>query len=151
MPEQLKVGQWARPDQSLGNIISKTQLSLVGYVSSQDVSRLQLQAHGIFYPNNILNHAYPVSLTEIEDHAVDRINEESLASTYGGPVPTKLLDDKLRPVLASHRLKLSAISEGNNIQATLCGVVVVDAAPQSFAGHAFERVWSLGLREIQQF
>lgn len=138
------IGRGARLLHLVGNAISRGE----AFVGDADLSRIQPGASARFVPG--VPELEPV-LCDVE--AVDPVNwatfdQTTLASTYGGPVPTyELSRGGLAPVEATYRVRLTqctSVVQGRE----MTGRVFIEVAPQSIASDVWRQLVGWGRREF---
>ncbi|WP_213880475.1 HlyD family efflux transporter periplasmic adaptor subunit [Pseudomonas sp. dw_358] len=151
MPTNVQVGQWVRPDTTLGRVLESSAQDASGFAPEKDLPRLKIGASGEFLPDEPSLARRPVSITGIDPNASEFITPDSLSSRYGGPIGTQP-NDKGRsvPVQAQHRINFTVDGEPDSeLPQRIRGQVRIDAIPQSLASQVVNHLWQLSMAELR--
>ncbi len=100
----LLIGQWLNNGQRLFAIRGVSGFKVIAYINEEDVSRVELRGSCNF---TLVQHElkkYPCKLVEIGSSSVDRIDEKTLATVYGGSVSASYEKEVLIPDQAVYKL-----------------------------------------------
>ncbi|WPO97716.1 efflux RND transporter periplasmic adaptor subunit [Pseudomonas sp. HR96] len=151
MPANLQVGQWVRPDTTLGRVLEGSAQDASGFAAEKDLPRLQVGARGEFLPDEPSLARRAVTLTGVDPNASEFISPDSLSSRYGGPIGTQP-DDKGKavPVQAQHRIHFTVDGAADGrLPQRIRGQVRVEALPQSLASQVLIHLWQLLMAELR--
>ena len=141
-------GRWIRPTDQLALIGKPSSFQITGFISEDDIGRIQEGTDGQFVPDAPLQAATDVSVREIAVSGVHDLGILSLASVYGGPISTKRDgQDRLVPTQAHYRLSLEANGQLGAGLTTVRGVVHLDGKPESLLARVWRRTLTVLVRE----
>ncbi|CAG9000942.1 MAG: hypothetical protein CENE_02950 [Candidatus Celerinatantimonas neptuna] len=151
IPPNLAVGQWFRPDQTLGRLLIGHKQQLTAYIDESLLERVPSGISGTFIPDNLAIPSMKTDAIFIDTTASTSITPYELASSFGGPLPTRLnKNQRPEPIIAMHRIR-TQIMPGKTIehQAQL-GVIDIPLQPRSLAGLARDKLWRVFVQELGQ-
>ena len=100
----LLIGQWLNNGQRLFAIRGVSGFKVIAYINEEDVSRVELRGSCNFTLVQYELKKYPCKLVEIGSSSVDRIDEKTLATVYGGSVSASYEKEVLIPDQAVYKL-----------------------------------------------
>ncbi len=148
--DNLTPGLWVPNKLPLATLVDKSTISGYAYVTELQLARIEKGAAAWFYPENPALSAVRMRLTEIDRASSISLHEQPvLASTLGGPIPTRETDDgALVPEHALYRIRLSMGPLRADLQSTLLrGTVHIEAQSTSWAQDIWRQVTVLLVRE----
>ena len=146
LSDVLQQGEWLAEDEPLA-VIKNGNTSITAYVEEADLSRLDIGAEGLFYPEG--GDLPPVNAKVI---TVDRVGTRQLimaelASKYGGEIAVREDDQQhLVPEQSIYRVLLSVNQPINN-HTTLRGRLSLDTPPESLIGRLWRSALAVLIRE----
>lgn len=151
LPPTMQVGQWVRPETTLGRILEGNAEDASGFAAEKDLPRLYEGASGEFLPDEPSLPRRRVTLAGIDPSASEFITPDSLSSRYGGAIGTQPNDKgKSVPVQAQHRVHFIVRSEpGDALPQLIRGQIRVEATPQSLASQILIRLWQILMTELR--
>jgi putative peptide zinc metalloprotease protein len=148
--DNLTPGLWISNKLPLATLVDKSTISGYAYVTELQLARIEKAATAWFYPENPALSAVRMRVTEIDRASSTSLHEQPvLASTLGGPIPTRETDDgALVPEHALYRIRLSTGPLPVDLQSTLLrGTVHIEAQSTSWAQGIWRQVTVLLVRE----
>ncbi len=143
----LRPGLWVEPRQPLLLLADREKLEVVAFLAEADIQRLRPGAAARFVPLDNAAESFPLRVVEIAASNVDQLDILALSSLHGGPIASrKDQEGRVIPNQGQYRVRLAPI-EPVLLERSLRGTVLAEAPPRSFAGHAFDQVAALLLRE----
>jgi putative peptide zinc metalloprotease protein len=147
--EILAAGTWLPRGAHLVDVIAPSGVKGDAFVGEDDVERVE--------PGNTARFVATVAergALQCRVSAVDRVNvatldEPSLASVYGGPLPAERQPgtDKIVPLSATYRVRIGDCEPSATLRREITGTVVLGHARESLAWHALKWVMSVLQRE----
>ncbi|CAH2029845.1 HlyD family efflux transporter periplasmic adaptor subunit [Trichlorobacter ammonificans] len=118
------------------------------YLEEQDLRRIRVGGRGRFIPDALEYGAFSCRIAAIDRVAVATLDDPSLASTYGGPIPTDAArQHELTPLVPRFRVRLDQCDPGGVPPLRLRGVAHLDADRQSPALELLRHAWVTLIRE----
>lgn len=146
----IHVGRWVQVETLLGRVINNGGLSITGYISERDVSRVSEGAKGYFRPDSAMFGQVPVQLAESLSHNTRFIRYPEVSSVHGGIIPAEY--GKNGQILSKETLYTAQFSVQKHTDVLQLhsekGVLFLKASPQIPIIDFSERVLSLFLREV---
>ena len=143
-------GRWVSDNILMGRIVNNKSLSITGYISEKDVSRLVEGAEGYFRPDSVIIGRIPVKLSDSLSHNTRYILYPSLASVHGGSIPSEYGENDR--VLSKETLYTAQFSVPRHEHAlqlhTEKGFLFLKASPQIPIANFSKSVFSLFFREV---
>ncbi|MEL6744794.1 MAG: site-2 protease family protein, partial [Pseudomonadota bacterium] len=124
--------------------------ALTGFVHEVDVGRLSAGVEGRFVPDNPRLSSVPVRLSAIRRTSAGHLDYAELAETQGGSVPVEPNTSQETRVRGSYyQADLMPVGSvvGVDSGQTVRGEILLSAERRSVAQIAFERIWSVLIRE----
>lgn len=139
IPFDLSEGMWVRPDQPLGKLLSGSVRDAHAYVEELDIHRLSLGSDARFIPHDPSLSTLTLQLENIDQSAAESITPELLSSVYGGPIRSRLAENKSAiPTVSLYRARLSAVAIPETYGARIIqGKILISAKGVSL----FDRFW----------
>ncbi|MCH9809018.1 MAG: biotin/lipoyl-binding protein [Alphaproteobacteria bacterium] len=144
------VGRWLKSDELIARIVKGGDNRLRGILGEDDLWRLEPGASGIFIPDDPSMSSLAVSLDAINTAGENTLENDYLASTFGGPIPVeKTSDGKLKPVNGIHSASFSPRNSNLPVagRKVLRGVIHLTGKPESLAAAAWRQVMRILVRE----
>jgi len=141
---EMHQGRWVAGDEIIANVVTPEDFDVQAYFSEDDIWRLEMGAEGRFVPSDAGAPSREAKLVETSASAIDRLDQEILASTHGGPIAVDRDGDELAPREALYPVRLIAEKgamddQGYQIQ-PVPGSVQIRARERSFARLAFNDI-----------
>ena len=151
---RLDTGRWIGRDTLVARIADPSLAGLRGYLSEDDLARLDIGAEGTFVPDDPSRPSQPVRLSRVADVAASRLDPGYVASSNGGPVPVQPAREGAREAprpfgswFAIRAEFIDEIEAESGLPAARRGVAVFRGRPESWAERAFAQVARVLLRE----
>jgi putative peptide zinc metalloprotease protein len=144
----LHVGRWLSRSDRLMSVGPRQSQIVRGYLDESALHRVVVGASGRFVPDDPLHPAIAVRLVSIGEAGATAIEIASLASVWGGPIPSEF-DQKNRPVPRTAVYVVDMELERGRAPPTrvLRGVVHLDASSESIAVRAMRQIARVLIRE----
>jgi hypothetical protein len=118
------------------------------YLEEMDLRRISIGGTARFIPDAVEYGAFNCKIAEIDRVSTTMLDDFSLASFYGGPIPTYPDDQhQLVPVSPHYRVRLDQCTPGNVPPIRLRGVAHLEATRQSPALALIRHAWITLIRE----
>lgn len=144
-------GQWVSRADQLAFLSSSAGTVVRGYVGGNEGRRLAQAAGGWFVPDDVSEPRLPISLMALAQSGAREIDIPQLTSHFGGAIavhpPSGGRRQTLAPVSAEYGVTAAVLDNAELPERSLQGVMVLDAAGESFAGSVWRRVVTVVLRE----
>lgn len=151
IPPNLAIGQWFRPDQTLGRVLIGQKQQLTAYIDESLLERVPAGASGTFIPDNLDMPSIKTAPIFIDTTASTAISPYELASSFGGPIPTRLnKNQRPEPIMAMHRIRTQIEPKQTIKHQAQLGVIVIPLQPRSLAGLARDKLWRVFVQELGQ-
>lgn len=158
---QLYPGRWLQRDDLVALVISETGCRARGYISEDDVARLDLAQSAHFIPEDIGQPRFHVSLDHVATTGTAALELAELASHYGGAVAARTVarprDGRtLAPVvgqfLVAGRVTSAATSDATSdatcrVSRTMRGTLHATGRAESLAARGWRHVLKVLVRE----
>jgi hypothetical protein len=119
---------------------------VVAYLGESDLPALKLGATGWFYPDGGSRRRQAVELIEVEEFAIENLEQAYVASTYGGSLDVRDgKDGELIPQRATYRLRLR--TDTLNEDRVLRGQLIIEAESRSALAMFWRQVVGIWRRE----
>lgn len=141
-------GRWIKPADRLALIGKPSSFQITGFISENDIWRVEAGTKGQFVPDSPFDPATDVSVRDIAVSGVHDLNILSLASLYGGPISTKRdKQDRLVPSQAHYRVSLDPTASFGTGHTTVRGIVHLEGRPESLLARVWRRSLTVLVRE----
>ncbi len=141
-------GRMVARNQALFQIRQLGHVVLNGLVAEEQIDRLQLEASGVFFPDDATMGTLDVSLVALARTATSQLADRELAEIYGGKIPARPAQDKnLSPVGSFYAATMAVGINTQDYPQTVRGVVLLKGEARSFAGRVMRRVAGVLIRE----
>ena len=149
VPADLAAGRWVGMDQPLGRVISDNQALIEGYLSADDLARVQVGAVGRFIPDDITRPDVAVRVTAIDAASTPTLDTPYLVSVYGGSIAVRADENqRLVPEHAVYRVALEPLEPHDVTPDQVArGVVRLEGDARSFADRVYRAVAAVLIRE----
>lgn len=147
--QSLHENRWINKKLPLATIIRPYATVIEGVMQEKDLKRVSTQATVKFIPDSPEENAIWGFVSDIEEANLKILDLESLASVYGGKVPSTLnQDNKIVPDRSVYRVRM-AVSEVEKLRVDQDrrGVVHIEAESESLLVRAYKLVASVLIRE----
>lgn len=145
----LVVGRWVGARDALAVVASpQERLVAKGYLSEDDLWRLDKGAKGIFIPEHAHRAARPVEIRSIAAASARFIDIAELASTHSGRIAVAE-DEKgrLAPTSAHYLVHMSVPADGGSNDLSFRGLVIAEGQPESLLARLWRQVLQVVMRE----
>lgn len=148
---EMHQGRWIAGDEVIANVVTPSDFDVQAYLSEDDIWRLEEGALGTFVASDAGGPSRDAKLVETSASAIERLEQDILASTNGGPIAVDRDGEELTPREALYRVRLIAEkgaveTQGYQIQ-PVPGSVQIKTSGRSFAHWAFNEI-ARALRRI---
>ena len=144
----LRVNQWIAAKEQIALIDGALTSRVTGYVSEDNLWRLQLGSAGQFIPDVPLAASVSVTLHEVAATGAATIELPELASPNGGTIDVHAdARQKLIPSTAQYLVTLTTNGASEPASSAMRGTVLVDARAESLAAGAWRRIMKILVRE----
>ncbi len=145
MPDA-EVGSWVAKGDRLVTLLDHSAGEVVAYLNESDLKLISEGAEGRFYPFGGTRSPIDVILQEIDDFALEKLEQPYAVSTYEGGLDVRDgKDNELIPQRATYRLLLSAPSPTEDRIQT--GVLILSSESQSILASIWRQVVGVWRRE----
>ena len=146
--DPLAVGEWMKEGTALATLLDPRSSVIEAYVPEETLRRVAVGTKGRFLSDDPAGRAVPAEVIAIAAASSRILTEPSLASTYGGPVPTHLgRENILVPEAPVYRILLrtdGALPAPVRVER---GMVVLDGEPESLAVRLWRSTVGVVIRE----
>lgn len=145
----LHQNRWINKKLPLATIIRPYAAVIEGVMQENDLKRVKLQAPVKFIPDSPEENAIWGFVSDIEEANLKILDLQSLASVYGGKVPSTLnQDNKIVPDRSVYRVRMRVSEvEKLRVDQDRRGVVHIEAESESLLVRAYKLVASVLIRE----
>lgn len=129
--------------------VADLRASLVDvYLEERDLKRVRVGGRGRFIPDAIEYGAFSCTIAEIDQVSMTPLDDPSLASVFGGPIPTDSNPHhELTPLAPRYRVRLDHCTPGAVPPMRLRGVAHLEATRQSPLRELLRHAWLTLIRE----
>lgn len=146
MDRDLRSNEWIDPGTPITRVVKGGTPHVKGYVSEDDLWRLEEGAFAIFVPEDPTMVSRRGRVVEIVENGVNSIDLFYLASVYGGAVPTdRSADNVIKP--RSGRHLVSVALDGPATDRVFRGTLRISGKSESFASSFLRRLLQVLVRE----
>ena len=150
LDSQLHQNQWLGEGRQLAIIRSQYGARFVGMVEAATHERLQVPANGTFIPDDPQSQKLEVKLASLASISVPELEDESLADIHGGGVASLNAPETglaTRGTWFAATLELAENATEIKVEASMRGMVIMEAKPISIVSRVVRRVLSVIIRE----
>jgi putative peptide zinc metalloprotease protein len=151
LADPLRPGQWVRPEQTLGRVISVDHRRVTAFIAADDLPRVEPGASAEFISDDPAAPSLVLRLDEIASANADVLDIPMLSATRGGPIPTvSIKNGKERPAVPLYRAVLTPVDQAQAARLppqTIAGRVFIDAPPQSLIRRGWNAAAAVLIRE----
>lgn len=141
-------GAWLPASEPLAHLVAFESLTVVAYLTEDDLSRANTGANARFYPDDVALSPVDCSVEQVETTALRALDNVALASVYGGPVGvTPGPGEALIPDSATYRVMLTGCALAAARARLVTGHALIEAPPASLVNRAWRRMLGVFLRE----
>ncbi|MCA1938769.1 MAG: HlyD family efflux transporter periplasmic adaptor subunit [Dechloromonas sp.] len=146
--EDLAPGTWVTPKEKLLTVVDRRSSTVDAYIGESDLPRLHAGGQARFVPESGIGGRRTCQVGEIENVNAAIIEDPELASTHGGPLPTRI-DRSGNPIPAApiYRIRLTGCKPALAPTVRLRGTVHVEAEGRSLLVAGMTKVISVLVRE----
>lgn len=145
--EPLQRGQWVAQHAPLATVRSEHGLRLMALVSAADLHRLESGAQATWMSDLGSDKPRAVRLARIDYTAIQTLPWPELSSEYGGPVPSRKVQQVLRPEGAWYQVELEAVDDIPAPRLQQTGRVRIDARAESLISRYWRHAAAVWIRE----
>lgn len=146
--EDIMAGSWVSPREWVASVADLTRNRVDVYLEEQYLKRIVVGGKGRFIPDAVEFGAFSCTIAEIDQVSTASLDDPSLASFYGGPIPTQPdTNHELVPLVPRYRVRLDNCSPKQVPPIRLRGVAHLDASRQSPALELLRHAWISLVRE----
>ena len=147
LSDVLQHGEWLAKSEPIG-IVESPRVTVVAYAEEAELSRLQVDASGRFYPEGGDLPAFIVHLISIDPVGTRQLNVPELASTHGGEIAVREDEQHhLIPEQGIYRIVLQANDTSITQAMTLRGRLSLATKPESLVGRLLRSALAVLIRE----
>ncbi len=143
---ELEPGEWLSDTVPVGRVIGGNVAIARGYVSEDDVWRIEEGSSVKFIPEDPLGERRTGRLVELVQSGIRVVDLPYLASVYGGAVLSDRSDREIRPRSGRHAVRI--VLQGAPVDRVVRGTLHLEAKPESIAAAVWRRVLQVLVREI---
>lgn len=144
----IRAGVWVTRNESLATIVDPSVWQVDAYVVERDVSRLQIGASAVFYPEAGPSSPILVKLTAIDRDAVRFLPSGVFARSQGGSIAAREIEGRYIPDQSLYRVRFETLVQPTALAAkTWRGTVSVLAEEESITGRAMRSAVAVLWRE----
>jgi putative peptide zinc metalloprotease protein len=145
--ERLQPGQWIGQNTPLLTLRSQEGLRVVALVSSEDLHRLEPGASAVWISDLAGSARLDLRVSRIDYTAIQSLPWAELASDFGGPVPTRKVQQQLRPEGSWYQVELEPLDQSQAPRLLQTGRALLEAKPESLIGRYWRHAASVWVRE----
>ena len=146
--ESLQRGQWVSENAPLLSLRSDQGLRVMALVASDDLHRIQEGAQATWISNLPASPSLALTLSRVDQTAVQHLLWPELASDYGGTVPArKDANQQLRPEGSWYQLELRSTRPQAAPAQQQAGLIRIDAQAESWLGRYWRYAAATWIRE----
>lgn len=149
MIDGLTPGTWLQKNMTLMRLVSPQQHAITGWISEQDLGRLQAGTSGRFVPEPLELAAVECPITRVDQAIAATLNEPIISSEFGGPLPVRRVEKTLVPEGAWYKVQLSGCGTTGSVSKTR-GTLFVSAKAESLLSGFVRRMLAVIRREAGQ-
>lgn len=151
----IHIGRWISPTEALLRVVQNDHSVFHGYITEDNIDRIQLGDEGKFYPQTNFNEGFEVRLSKIARKDTRDLAHGELATLNGGPIPADRSNDKKG--LVSRRplypVNFELKNTDNSVPMyfknnTKQGIIFIEGEPISLIERVGTEFVSLLLREV---
>jgi len=144
----LRPGLWVKASQALVQVVSEDAARLNGFVDERDVAAIDVDAPAIFYPENPSLPPVEARVSDIDDVNSRALDLPYLASVHGGDIAVETnARGTMTPTQGIYRVSLKPQPDLDAPPMVVRGVTRIEGPRQSLIVRAWDRVWSILIRE----
>lgn len=151
LADPLRPGQWVRPEQTLGRVVSSDRRRVTAFIAADDLPRATVGATAKFISDDPAAPALALRLDSVASANADVLDVPYLSAARGGPIPTTpVKNGKERPTAPVYRAVLTPLDQQQAVRLppqTLTGRVFIDAAPLSLIERGWRAAAAVLIRE----
>ncbi|MBF0416439.1 MAG: HlyD family efflux transporter periplasmic adaptor subunit [Magnetococcales bacterium] len=148
LAEGLDNGVWVDREQPLLAVMHPEPLRVEAWVDETDINRLNRETRAKFIPADLGLPSLPLRIEQIDYQAVEWLKDPTLASTFGGPLPTrKDKDGRLVAQRGCFRVWLTPVANGSGVKYIIPGTVQFSVASRTLVETLWHPLWSALIRQ----
>ena len=145
LDRDIQPGEWVSDAVPIGRVVANSLAIARGYVSEDDVWRIEEGAPVKFIPEDPLGERRTGRLVELVHSGIRVVDLPYLASVYGGAVLSDRIEQEIRPRSGRHAVRIAL--DGASVDRVVRGTLHLEAKPESFAAAIWRRVLQVLVRE----
>ena len=146
--EDVMRGGWVAPREWLASVADLSQNRIDVYPEEKDLQRIALGNSARFIPDAIEYGSFSCKVAEIDRVSTASLDDPSLASAYGGPIPAQPdTRHEFVPIVPRYRVRLDHCNPAAVPPLRLRGVAHLQATRQSPALELMRHAWITLIRE----
>lgn len=145
LDRDLKPDEWLSDAAPLARVVTNRAAIARGYVSEDDVWRLQEGTLVTFIPEEPFGERRTGRLVEVVRSGIRVVDLPYLSTVYGGAVPSDRSEQDIRPRSGHHAVRIDI--DGASVDRVIRGTLHLDAKPESIAAAMWRRILQVLVRE----
>lgn len=146
--DDVMAGGWVAAREWIASVADLSTNRVDVYLEEKDLKRVHTGGKARFIPNALEYGTFSCTVSEIDTTSISPLDDPSLASHYGGPIPTDSdPNHDLTPLSPRYRVRLDQCSPASVPPMRLRGVAHLEAARQSPALELLRHAWITLIRE----
>ena len=133
-------------------VVQPNSIEVTGYLSENDVSRIEHGMEGAFYRDSLFSDGFAVMVDEVGGNETRTVAFEDLLSVYGGPVPSDASQGGKEAVTRSPlyvvNFDVAGDFRGRGLKYAERGIIFLEGIPTSLAEQMFKNFAALFIREV---
>ncbi|MBF0141537.1 MAG: HlyD family efflux transporter periplasmic adaptor subunit [Magnetococcales bacterium] len=148
LAEGLDDGVWVDREQPLLAVMHPEPLRVEAWVDEADINRLNRETRAKFIPADLGLPSLSLRIEQIDYQAVEWLKDPTLASTFGGPLPTrKDKDGRLVAQRGCFRVWLTPVANGSGVKHIIPGTVQFSVVSRTLVETLWHPLWSTLIRQ----
>lgn len=148
LPPEISVGRWVGKDTEIALVASEGRIRARGFVSQDDLGRIEVGTAGTFSFDDARRRPVPVSVTSVAYAGSPSVDILELASVHGGPIAVEAdRDQRLVPTNGVYSVAMSSGAQTSEVSHVTRGLVHLSGRRESFAAAAWRQVLKVLLQE----
>jgi putative peptide zinc metalloprotease protein len=147
--DALAAGTWLPRGEHLFDVIGPAGIKGNAYVDEYDVARVAAGEPAVFISSLAEMPAVQCTVQAVDKVNLGALDEPSVASVYGGPIPAEQdrKTHQLVPLQATWRVRIGGCAGTTALDRTLAGTVMLGAGRESYAGRWLRELAAIVQRE----
>ncbi len=146
--DEVMTGGWVAAREWVASVADLSRNRVDVYLEERDLQRITVGGKAKFIPDAIEYGLFSCTIAEVDHISTTPLDDPSLASFYGGPIPTQTdAQHELVPVSPRYKVRLGNCSPATVPLSRLRGVARLEATPKSPAVELLRHAWMTLIRE----